>query len=274
MKEGGTETGTIEVRRRLSVLRNPRRWLILAVVLGPLLASADLPGNPGHNFEGKCDECHLSLSGPKKIFVREIDRLCEGCHGSLGLSHPSGIRPTTALPAGFPLDWNGKMTCATCHDVHGNREHLMRTEKRGRRFCFLCHESLPGTHGEANLPAHTGSRRKAVGFEPNLFEGSIDRASHECLMCHDDTSTRPTALRAGAGAGVYNHGGSSHPIGVDYMKAYRRGHYVHPSMFNPAIVLFNGKIGCGTCHNVYSKEKYYLSVSNRRSALCFQCHVK
>ncbi len=272
MKEGGTAAGATGVRRRLPVLRNPRRWLILASILGPLFASADLPGNPGHNFEGKCDECHLSLSGPKKIFVREIDRLCDRCHGSLGLSHPSGMRPSMAIPAGFPLDWNGKMTCATCHDVHGNREHLMRTEKQGRRFCFLCHQSLTGTHGEANLPAHTGSRSRTVGFEPNLFEGSIDRASHECLMCHDDTSTHPTALRVGSG--VYNHGGSSHPIGVDYMKAYRRGHYVHPSMFNPAIVLFNGKIGCGTCHNVYSREKNYLAVGNLRSALCFQCHVK
>jgi predicted CXXCH cytochrome family protein len=257
----------------LPFLRNLLRWLILAVVIGPLLATADRPMSPVHNFEGKCNECHLSVSGGKKIFVREIDRLCDGCHTSLGLSHPSGMRPSFAIPAGFPLDWNGRMTCATCHDAHGNREFLMRTEKRGRQFCFMCHETLPGIHGDSRQPAHTGSRRGPRGFEAARFEGSIDRISVDCLVCHDVTSARPADVRIGAG--VYNHaGGGSHPIGVDYMKAFARGRYVHPSRMKPAIVLINGRIGCGTCHNIYSKEKFYLAVSNERSALCFQCHVK
>lgn len=255
--------------RRLPVLRKPRRWLILAVVLGPLLASADLPGKPTHNFEGKCNECHLSLSEPK-IFVRDIDYLCDGCHPSLGLSHPSGIRPRSALPAGFPLDWNGRMTCATCHDVHGNRGSLLRTDRRGRLFCSLCHATLPGVHGDAQQPAHTGSRAVRRGFEEGRFQGSVDRASLDCLACHDAMTARPAATRIGAG--VYSHdGGSSHPIGMDYRRMSPRK-YVPASMLDPSLVLFDGRVGCGTCHNVYSKEKYYLAVNNRRSALCFKCH--
>lgn len=260
-------------RRIRFFLRTPRRWLIFVVATVPLLAVADLPKSPVHDFKGKCDGCHLSVSGGKKIFVREIDHLCEGCHRSLGLSHPSGMRPPFAIPTGFPLDWNGRVTCATCHEVHGNREYLMRTEKRGRQFCFQCHAALPGTHGDVRQPAHTGSRRTPRGFEPARYEGSIDRASVDCLACHDVMSSRPADVRIGAG--IFNHNsGGSHPIGVDYAKAYTRGGFAHTSRLDPSVVLFNGKIGCGTCHNLYSKRKYFLAASNERSALCFQCHVK
>jgi len=255
---------------------SPRRsrfpWWLLAALLGPLLASADLPKGSPHDFAGRCDECHLSLSGPRPIFVRDIDRLCDGCHGSLGLSHPSGMKPATPLPAGFPLDWNGRMTCATCHDVHGKGESLLRSDRRGRRFCFLCHNALPGIHGDAVRSAHTGSRTNAAVFEPRRFPGSIDEGSLMCLSCHDE-SLASVPVRGG-NTGVYTHGGSSHPIGVEYRRSYRRGRYVPLSMLDPSLVLFDGKIGCGTCHNVYSKEKYALAVSNHRSALCLRCHVK
>jgi predicted CXXCH cytochrome family protein len=89
----------------------------------------------------------------------------------------------------------------------------------------------------------------------------------------DVMSSRPAEIRLGAG--IFNHNsGGSHPIGVDYTRAFTRGGFAHPSRLDPSVVLFNGKIGCGTCHNLYSKRKYYLSASNERSALCFQCHVK
>ena len=255
--------------RRMALPRGVRRFLILALAVVPFLTMADLRIRSTHDFEGKCNECHLSLSDPN-VFVRDIDFLCAACHTSLGLCHPSGIRPKTALPAGFPLDWNGKMTCATCHDVHGNRESLLRTDRRGRRFCSLCHATLPGVHGDAQQPAHTGSRTISRGFEEGRFQGSIDRVSLDCLACHDAATARPATIRVGAG--VYSHdGGSSHPIGVDYRRMSPRK-YVPVSMLDPALVLFDGRVGCGTCHNVYSKEKHYLAVRNDRSALCFKCH--
>ena len=89
---------------------------------------------PAHNFEGKCSLCHLNLSDGKRIFVKEIDFLCKDCHGGLGLSHPSGLKPSMPIPDKFPLDWAGRVTCATCHDVHGSSEFLLRGEKIGRIF--------------------------------------------------------------------------------------------------------------------------------------------
>jgi len=38
--------------------------------------------------------------------------------------------------------------------------------------------------------------------------------------------------------------------------------------------LYDGKIGCGTCHNAFSKEKSMLVINNRRSRLCLECHIK
>ncbi|MCL4537222.1 MAG: cytochrome c3 family protein, partial [Nitrospirae bacterium] len=76
------------------------------------------------------------------------------------------------------------------------------------------------------------------------------------------------------GSGIWNHGnGVSHPIGTDYMKAYRKGRLKHPSSINPAIRLFNGRLGCGSCHNMYSREKKHLVTSNKGSALCLSCHI-
>ncbi|MBE0602724.1 MAG: hypothetical protein IH611_03725 [Deltaproteobacteria bacterium] len=250
-----------------------RRWLILLFAAVPFLAIADLPKNPAHDFRGKCDGCHLSVSGGKRIFTRDMDSLCGECHPSLGLSHPTGMRPSFGLPPGFPLDWNGRLTCATCHDPHGGREYLLRTGKSGRSFCIGCHTALPGTHGDARQSAHTGSRRSPRGLEPAPAGGSIDRTSLDCLSCHDAMSSRPADVRMGAG--VYNHAiGGSHPVGVDYGKAFTRGGYRPPSGLGSDIVLFDGKVGCGTCHNLYSKRKYHLVADNARSALCLRCHLK
>jgi hypothetical protein len=46
------------------------------------------------------------------------------------------------------------MTCATCHDAHGNREFLMRTEKRGRQFCFMSRGAARHPRGFEAACAH------------------------------------------------------------------------------------------------------------------------
>ena len=57
-----------------------------------------------------------------------------------------------------------------------------------------------------------------------------------------------------------------HPIGVEYMTAYRKGGLKYPSSINPSIRFFNGKIGCGSVYNIYSKERFDLAMSNRGKA--------
>ncbi len=232
-----------------------------------------LAKRPAHNFEGKCSLCHLTSSGGKRIFVKEIDFLCKDCHRDLGLSHPSGMKPSMPLPAQFPLDWAGRMTCATCHDVHGNSEALLRGQERGRVFCYACHKGEMEGHAGSDQPAHSRSAGEAYGFEVIDKGNLIDRLSMECLSCHDSSLASSANVRVGSG--IWNHGsGNAHPIGVNYMKAYQKGGLRNPWSINPSIRLFDGKIGCGTCHNLYSKEKFYLVISNRDSALCFACHKK
>jgi predicted CXXCH cytochrome family protein len=248
-----------------------RLWLLLllVIVLVPLLSTAK---KQVHDFEGKCSMCHLSLSDGKKIFVKEIDFLCNDCHGEQGLSHPSGIRPSISIPDKFPLDWTGRLTCATCHNVHGSSEYLLRAGKPGKMFCYMCHKGVMEKHGGADQPAHSGRTLSATGFEITNPKSPIDRLSRECLSCHD--SIIGSAADVKTGSGIWNHGnGVSHPIGTDYMKAYRKGRLKHPSSINPAVRLFDGKVGCGSCHNMYSKEKNRLVMNNRGSALCMACHL-
>lgn len=38
------------------------------------------------------------------------------------------------------------------------------------------------------------------------------------------------------------------------------------------IRLYSGRLGCGTCHSVYSKHAKHLVMDNRGSRLCIACH--
>jgi predicted CXXCH cytochrome family protein len=60
--------------------------------------------NGGHDFTGKCKDCHLFM--PKEgesqkdlIFTRDINYLCNQCHkDESALSHPVGMRPSMNVP--------------------------------------------------------------------------------------------------------------------------------------------------------------------------------
>ncbi len=70
--------------------------------------------------------------------------------------------------------------------------------------------------------------------------------------------------------------GSHHPVGVLYVKieAEKPRKFSPPDALAKEIRLFDGKIGCRTCHNVDSKGKFTLVMSNSGSRLCLGCHIK
>ena len=70
--------------------------------------------------------------------------------------------------------------------------------------------------------------------------------------------------------------GSHHPVGGSYGEiAAEKPRKFHPPGTLPKdIRLSDGKIGCGTCHNVDSKGKFTLVMSNSGSRLCLGCHIK
>lgn len=239
-----------------------------------------------HDFTGKCLECHLTMPTEKNkgmplIFTKEISFLCGECHEEgEGPSHPVDVRASMTIPSVFPLDRKGNITCVTCHSIHkedrpGNR-YILRVEETGEPFCMTCHSELI-----EGLAMHKGTVESAHISRRYVEEDKndiIDELSAKCLNCHDASFASDTLVEY-IGRGSYRHGqplGLSHLIGVDYYLTYSKysGAYVAPESLRPEIKLFSGKVGCGSCHNPYSKRHFQLVMSNEKSALCYGCHRK
>lgn len=113
--------------------------------------------------------------------------------------------------------------------------------------------------------------------------GRVDRAhvdSSKCLSCHDGSvaplvhASIPSAsfetLSAPAGQAQ-----GSHPVEVDYFAASAR----RPALFKAVgalpqgLVLSDGKVTCGTCHDIRSGREHYVAVSMDHSAMCTSCHA-
>lgn len=257
---------------------------LLVLSAGVLLAVLGIgAGDNPHRFAGRCEMCHLNdpVPGDPGLFVLDIDSLCSGCHLMPEKnSHPSRILPSQPVPEGFPLDWQGRVTCATCHDPHAedfqSNPDLLRSEARGRYFCLLCHERLladSNSHLGVGGMAHAKSSTQP---DRETLERVLDRFSLECLECHDGLIGPDPGYRVlGDESLTYRERMLSHPIGVDYREAARRSRHLKPmETLPPLISLYEGKVGCGSCHNPYSRELGMLVFSDRRSALCLSCHDK
>lgn len=105
-----------------------------------------------NRMEG-CEFCHASRPDPKKIdqevkFKGDIVILCLRCHGAD--PHPAShdhtglpdkefmTKQNIIIPKEFPLDWLGRMTCATCHNQHAYGE--LRGTLQGMMVCTNCHK--------------------------------------------------------------------------------------------------------------------------------------
>ncbi len=240
-----------------------------------------------HDFEGKCLDCHLvepTPGGDPGIFIVDITQMCTDCHqDTMDLSHPVDVLPSMAVPRELPLDWKGEVTCVTCHPAHalGYGEFHMRSGATGQGFCVLCHDNLEDElHKVAIGTAHVSSYLGA-NYEADQMEVTLDALSIKCMSCHDaifavDSLQGNTVFTKGAFMHNIGSIGLSHPIGMSYYETKRkyRGAYRSVSELPPEIKLFGGVVGCGSCHNPYSKQHYDLVMSNEGSALCLGCHVK
>lgn len=262
--------------------RYPLILFSLLVLVGGAIWVASSPNNP-HEFSGQCETCHLQepqLQGETLIFNYDIDYLCNYCHEIPGTnSHPSQIFPSMAMPKGFPLDWQGRMTCATCHDPHleawGINPHLLRGGVTGRQFCALCHSNLEEPGSEHHI-AEIVHAQNALTPTQEEINGYLDRISIECVSCHDGNVGKVINFQVAGGETLTYEGSSlSHPIGMNYQEAQQQTKNLHPvESLSPLITLIDGKVGCSSCHNQYSTEPDFLTMSNRGSALCLECHDK
>ncbi|OGP63987.1 MAG: hypothetical protein A3K22_01105 [Deltaproteobacteria bacterium RBG_16_42_7] len=244
-----------------------------------------------HNFEGQCSTCHLtmpvgeglvpSLSGRPQgsplLFTKDISALCLSCHkDAVRLSHPVDMKPSMKIPSDFLLDRKGNLTCNSCHTIHkaGHGKYHLRIASIGEPFCIACHQGISeGLHRSSIGSAHMGSS-VASRYWPGTLDGYLDELSIKCLICHDAAFANEALVATTVTAGEYEHGekiGLSHPVGVSYRET---GAYRKIEKLAPEIKLFDGRVGCGSCHNPYGRRHFELVMSNEGSALCFACHMK
>jgi hypothetical protein len=106
-----------------------------------------------NNMEG-CEFCHSARPDPNKInqevkFKSDIVLLCIRCHSDD--AHPASHDHTGTpdkekmaeknikIPKQMPLDYLGRMTCATCHNQHASGE--LRGTMPGMMVCPNCHSN-------------------------------------------------------------------------------------------------------------------------------------
>ena len=254
--------------------------------------------NPHVAKTSLCSDCHLrdpvkitGEEGRTNLFVADIETLCLQCHRevTMSMSHPMAMKPSFRLPDDMYLDWKGEMTCITCHFMHedsdrvygrGNDRHLRRNSK-GRAFCLECHQQ--GFLSQRNL-SHALAAGPAHRSLYSEFDSPdrLGESSRQCLSCHDGSIAGDTGTMnlEGKSSGIWRHNGytgsNSHPIGIDYRRAYRKNsrEITEVSMLPSVITLPEGKVECVSCHNLYSKNESLLTVSNNGSRLCLSCHKK
>lgn len=266
---------------------------LVGIVLVGFSVVQSLVDDP-HNFgEDECMRCHATdprerrVEGEPLPLVETESDLCSDCHDvteSL-LTHPVNVFPEhTRIPADMPLSLDGKLTCSTCHDIHssyrtpfGTPSHYLRRQVTGRQFCAICHLGNAGgglSHSEVIEQAHFKSK-----YYITDNSRTIDDVSAECLSCHDGSIGKLSVI----GVGNWSHSSDfmeydsgTHPIGVSYRDAFRRdpNGFRPPSMLDERIRLVNGQVSCISCHNLYAETPMKLVMSNKRSRLCLECHIK
>jgi predicted CXXCH cytochrome family protein len=236
-------------------------------------------GRGVHPNGSDCGACHLTgriidqTQASKLVASQEM--LCVRCHEhTVQVSHPSGFVPGRSLPAEYPLDWKGDMTCSTCHFPHGAEPGLLRGKKRAKEFCLACHDPMFFSKMKDAGTSLVISGHLDVSHGRSTID--IDTHSLHCLGCHSGSHAGGVSVSVGQN-GVLPHSGSSapHPIGRSYRDASRRGGFrPEDQLEQKHIILSDGKISCVSCHEAYKKDHGKLIAGLERSALCLSCHAK
>lgn len=225
-----------------------------------------------------CANCHVAGDKTSRdnahMLVANQEKLCASCHPqSVQVSHPSGIKPSLAVPPVYPLDWKGDMTCSTCHNVHSDTPGLMRGVTRGRGFCLSCHNSqFFDKMADQGVSMISSGHMAAKVAQKDLNKLGIDSYTVQCMSCHGNYGD----LNASSidTEQILRHAGNAvnHPIGKRYADSFKKGRYKPESAVNQRLFLPEGKLSCVSCHSGFTKEHGKLRVAKRGSALCFECH--
>lgn len=147
--------------------------LVLAVLVltmaAPAMAAAATPAPPKGHPAG-CSSCHVAHDAQgarlwpyapnakteKGTPLSIGSSLCYSCHdGTItamgasffdkdGSTHPIDVKPSArcVIPKDFPLDDQGRITCASCHDPHNKKgafADYLRMPADDGSLCVACH---------------------------------------------------------------------------------------------------------------------------------------
>lgn len=269
------------------------------------------------NSSRECAICHIrwiqafERTKPQEDRMEEVlerqagsGDMCLSCHdGSVADSrfkvwsthhHTTDSIPSEAVnipTETFPLDSQGRMTCATCHTAHAVPDSsdlktviFLRKPNVDSSLCLACHPGHAQKNdfqhplGDVNYPIpqeilDAGGKTSTVGrtiicqtcHEPHGARNAwmlVLPPSKLCITCHADKSPEadPPA------------GAPMHHIGQ-----------VYPGFEPPQALLgekatfgSNGELSCLSCHRLHdaSGAKPLLIRKNEDSSLCLDCHKK
>jgi len=269
------------------------------------------------NSSKECAICHIRWvqaldrsDGPKSPMQDVMERqtgsgdMCLSCHdGSVVDSrfkvwstrhHTTDAAPSPAVhipTEKFPLDAQGRMTCATCHTAHavpGDSDLrtviFLRQPNVDSSLCLACHPQHaqksdcqhPLGHAKSPVPKailDAGGKTSPDGHaifcqtchEPHGAQNAwmlVLPPSQLCVACHTDKAPEASPP---AGAPV-------HRIGHTYAG------FIPPAALLNEKATFgpNGELGCLSCHRLHdaSGARPLLIRKNESGSLCLDCHEK
>ncbi len=261
----GRERGSSTTMSPRSASRLGRLWLAFAVVLGIHVHTTSTNG----------------ASGP----VAFTTALAAGP----GITnHPVGIIPSevVAIPPDWPLDDRGAVMCITCHtgipeSAPGSEPKLRDFGPQGiepTEFCARCHgqpsrRNAESLHWLAVGVAHVSHdpRTERSGSTP------LDARTRACLSCHDGAIASESKNETPWNRSQMDLGDKrrNHPVGIAYNDVSRPKDLspLRPAdLLPPSVELPQGRVTCVSCHNLYSRTQYRLTVPIHGSELCLTCH--
>ncbi len=247
-----------------------------------------------HHFDNKqCGDCHnfpsaSATPGTNKGLWKtgvDINQSCSSsdCHEyESSMNHPMGFSAKIATQGG-----RGEITCLTCHGseqaagADNGEERSLHTPDEG--ICQSCHGRLAGSlkqrsHCKFSTKAHLVNLTPGNVSDKTsggLTASGIDSESRDCVTCHDEISiTIPGFNESRREKAERYKNMSDHPIGMDYQQnlSVNRMYFNELSGEGDKIRLFDGKIGCGSCHSLYSQTASNLVIEYKGAKLCRTCH--
>lgn len=251
-----------------------------------------LDKNP-HDFAkmGKnCFDCHISIPKTgfmKAAFRKSINYLCYECHPPEEklISHAVGVEASMPVPKDLHLTVDGKISCATCHNIHGEwkdpatkkQTYFLRRPTRGRQLCRACHPEL-----KFRLPKISTIEVLIPVNNIILTQKSITIAGtvndpdlHEIKLIVNEDYLNPIIVQnrffskdieLAIGDNFINLGnvGDNITLNLKYKEFPDKKDTVYS--YHP----FTTSEECNQCHNKVSMD--YYRIKKWDSDLCYKCH--